>query len=121
MLVNQQIMEVLAEMGVLPIPTLGEEFDPNFHEAVAIEVREGLGENTICDELMRGYRIGDKIIRHSMVKVVGSGMPRVSEFKPVFEESLPAEIEPLPPMDEDVEELIASSYAKGVDDEQGAN
>lgn len=68
-LVNQQVNEVFCGMGVEPIKTVGETFDPNFHEAVAIEDREDIPANTILDELLRGYRIGNRVIRHSMVKV----------------------------------------------------
>ncbi|HKP68939.1 MAG TPA: nucleotide exchange factor GrpE [Pyrinomonadaceae bacterium] len=68
-LVNQQINEVLAEMGVQPIATVGEAFDPHLHEAVATEPSAKFAPNTISTELLRGYRIGDRVIRHSMVKV----------------------------------------------------
>ncbi len=68
-LVNQQIREVLGGMGVQPIATQGEMFDPNLHEAVAVEERDGFAANAILDEMLRGYRIGNRVIRHSMVKV----------------------------------------------------
>jgi molecular chaperone GrpE len=68
-LVNQQVNEVLAGMGIVPILTVGEQFDPHFHEAVAVDEESDLPENTITAELLRGFRIGDKVIRHSMVKV----------------------------------------------------
>ncbi|MBK6750623.1 MAG: nucleotide exchange factor GrpE [Acidobacteria bacterium] len=71
-LVNQQLNEVFAGMGVTAIPTEGEEFDPNFHEAVATEERDDMPTNMVSDELLRGYRIGNKVIRHSMVKVTTS-------------------------------------------------
>lgn len=69
-LVNQQVNEVLAEMGVQPIATVGETFDPHLHEAIATESSAELQPNTVSTELRRGYRIGDRVIRHSMVKVV---------------------------------------------------
>jgi molecular chaperone GrpE len=72
-LVQQQINEVFSEMGVQPIATVGEEFDPNFHEAVAAEESQDLPPNTISAEMLRGYRIGNKVIRHSMVKVTTAG------------------------------------------------
>lgn len=75
-LVNNQVSEVFAEMGVQPIPTVGEEFDPNLHEAVAVETREGVGPNMVVEEMLRGYRIGNRIIRHSMVKVTAAGGAR---------------------------------------------
>lgn len=68
-LVNQQVREVFAGMGVEPIATIGKEFDPNLHEAVAIAEDAKLPANTIVEELLRGYRIGNRVIRHSMVKV----------------------------------------------------
>jgi molecular chaperone GrpE len=73
-LVNQQVNDVLAEMGVRPIASIGETFDPHLHEAVATDDSSELAPNTIAAELLRGYRIGDRVIRHSMVKVAkGSG------------------------------------------------
>src|SRR5688500_12714102 len=68
-LVNQQVNEVLAEMGIVPIDTVGEEFDPHLHEAVAVDDSAEVPPNTITSELLRGFRIGDNVIRHSMVKV----------------------------------------------------
>lgn len=68
-LVNQQLNEVLVGMGIDPIPTVGEQFDPHFHEAVAIDEDSETPPNTITAELLRGFRIGNKVIRHSMVKV----------------------------------------------------
>ncbi len=68
-LVNQQLNEVFAGMGVQPIDSVGEKFDPHFHEAVAIEQHDELPANTILQEMLRGYRIGNRVIRHSMVKV----------------------------------------------------
>ncbi|HVE59086.1 MAG TPA: nucleotide exchange factor GrpE [Pyrinomonadaceae bacterium] len=74
-LVNQQLNEVLAEMGVQPIASVGESFDPHFHEAVATETSGEFPPNTVTGELLRGYRIGDKIIRAAMVKVSTSASP----------------------------------------------
>lgn len=76
-LVNQQVNDVLAGMGIVPIPTIGEEFDPHLHEAVAIDEESDLPHNTITAELLRGFRIGDKVIRHSMVKVAKSAVAPV--------------------------------------------
>lgn len=68
-MVNQQVNEVLAGMGIVPIRSVGTEFDPHLHEAVAIDDSDELPPNTISNELLRGYRVGEKVIRHSMVKV----------------------------------------------------
>lgn len=68
-LVNQQLNEILTEMGVQPIVTVGEAFDPYFHDAVATEDTAEFPPNTITEELLRGYRLGDRLIRAAMVKV----------------------------------------------------
>ncbi|HTH50779.1 MAG TPA: nucleotide exchange factor GrpE [Pyrinomonadaceae bacterium] len=72
-LVNHQVSEVLAEMGVEPIKTIGSRFDPELHEAVATEDRTDIPNNSISEEMLRGYRIGNRVIRHSMVKVTLGG------------------------------------------------
>ncbi len=69
MLVGQQLSEVLEEMGVQPIVAVGQLFDPHFHEAVATETNDDVPPYTITAELLRGYRIDDKVIRPSMVTV----------------------------------------------------
>ncbi|MFN6962907.1 MAG: nucleotide exchange factor GrpE [Pyrinomonadaceae bacterium] len=74
-MINQQVNEVLAEMGVDPIRAVGTEFDPELHEAVAAEARDGCEPNTVIEEMLRGYRMGSRIIRHSLVKVASSSTP----------------------------------------------
>ncbi len=59
----------LAACGVEEIDAIGQEFDPNLHNAVLQEEREDLEENTVCDVLQKGYRMGEKLLRPSMVKV----------------------------------------------------
>jgi molecular chaperone GrpE len=68
-LVNQQLNEVLAEMGVEPIASVGEDFDPHFHEAVAAEETDEFPPHKVTAEFLRGYRIGNKVVRPAMVKV----------------------------------------------------
>lgn len=68
-LVNQQVNEVLAGMGISPIASIGERFDPHFHEAVAVEESDVYPPQTVSAELLRGYRLGERVIRPSMVKV----------------------------------------------------
>ena len=70
-MVTKQVNELLADMGVEPIKAVGEPFDPHLHEAVAVEASEQFPHNVVCEELLCGYKIGDRVIRHSMVKVVG--------------------------------------------------
>lgn len=68
--VVKQFEQTLEQMGVQRIRTVGEHFDPHLHEAVGIE--EGDGEHqVISEELQAGYRLGDDVIRHAMVKVKG--------------------------------------------------
>ena len=68
-MVNQQIIDTFAGMGIEPIPSVGELFDPHLHEAVALEENTEFDDNVICEEMLKGYRLGDRILRHSMVKV----------------------------------------------------
>ncbi len=69
-LVKKQLDEVFAKLGVEAVEAAsGSSFDPELHNAVMHVEDDGLGENVIVEELQKGYRIGDRIIRHSMVKV----------------------------------------------------
>ena len=65
----KSFMETLEKMGVTEIPALGEQFDPNVHNAVMHVEDEALGENVVAEVFMKGYARGDKVLRHSMVKV----------------------------------------------------
>ncbi len=67
--IYKQMMTVLEEIGVKPIEAVGQEFDPNFHNAVMHVEDEELGENVIAEELQKGYMYRDAVVRHSMVKV----------------------------------------------------
>jgi molecular chaperone GrpE len=66
--IAKQFAKVLSDIGVERIKTVGEPFDPRFHEAVSMEEGEGSLE-VVCEELQAGYRINDDVIRHAMVKV----------------------------------------------------
>lgn len=68
-LVLKQFKDVLSANGVEEIETVGKTFDPELHEAVSSVVDENLGEKEIKEEYRKGYKIGTKIIRHSMVVV----------------------------------------------------
>ena len=68
-LVLKQFKDVLKANGVEEIETVGQTFDPALHEAVASVVDENLGEKEIKEEYRKGYKIGNKVIRHSMVVV----------------------------------------------------
>lgn len=68
-LIHRQFSEVLNKLGAEEIKTVGEEFNPNFHDAVMHVEDENVGDNIIVEELRKGYKLKDRIIRHSMVKV----------------------------------------------------
>ncbi|HEY1835928.1 MAG TPA: nucleotide exchange factor GrpE [Candidatus Saccharimonadales bacterium] len=66
--VVKQFEKMLEQMGVEKIKTTGESFDPKFHEAVSMEDGDGTRE-VVAEELQSGYKIGDDVIRHAMVRV----------------------------------------------------
>lgn len=68
-MIVKQLDDVFTAIGVEPIKAVGEEFNPELHNAVMHEENEEFGENTISEELMRGYTCKGRVIRHSMVKV----------------------------------------------------
>jgi len=68
-MVLKQLQDVLMYNGVKEIETVGKKFDPELHEAVSHVTDEKHGENTIIEEFRKGYIIGKKVIRHSMVIV----------------------------------------------------
>ena len=68
-LIQNTLKEVFDGMGVKAIPDVGEQFDPNFHEAVMHTEDPAYEENTITDCYRKGYMLGDKVIRFSMVTV----------------------------------------------------
>lgn len=67
--VVKQFEKTLTDIGVERIKTVGESFDPHLHEAVSAE--EGDGPETVSEELQAGYKLGDDVIRHAMVRVKG--------------------------------------------------
>ncbi|MDD2955037.1 MAG: nucleotide exchange factor GrpE [Oscillospiraceae bacterium] len=68
-MIFQSLSGALAAAGVEEIPSTGEAFDPNLHNAVMHIEDEALGENVVAEVLQKGYRLGDRVIRHAMVKV----------------------------------------------------
>lgn len=67
--VYKQLVDSMKRLGVSPMRAEGAEFDPNLHEAVMREPTDQYPEGTVIEELMRGYMMGDRVIRHAMVKV----------------------------------------------------
>lgn len=69
-LIQRQMEEALAKVGVETIEALGEPFDPSLHEAMTVERREGFAPNTVIEEIRKGYTLGGRVVRPSLVKVV---------------------------------------------------
>ena len=67
--IYKQLMTTLEEIGVKPIEAVGQEFDPDFHNAVMHVEDEEVGENIITEEFQKGYLYRASVVRHSMVKV----------------------------------------------------
>ena len=68
-LVYRKMLSVLEEMNVEPIPALGVPFDPNMHEALGQEPSDEYDSGVVAREMRRGYRMGDRVIRPSLVMV----------------------------------------------------
>ena len=64
-----QFKEVLAQNGVKEIEAVGKPFDPSMHEAVSLVEDKNLGEKIVKEEFRKGYTIGDRVLRHSLVVV----------------------------------------------------
>ncbi len=71
-LIYNQLSGLLTKEGVTPIEAVGRPFDPHYHEAVMQAVSDEYDEGTVTQEIQKGYRIGDKVLRHSRV-IVSSG------------------------------------------------
>ena len=67
--IYKQFRKTLEEAGVKAIEAVGQEFDPNYHNAVMHVDDDSLGENIVAEELQKGYMYRDSVVRHSMVKV----------------------------------------------------
>lgn len=65
----KQFSDVFKSLGIEPFGEVGEEFDPNIHNAVMHTEDDSVGENTITTVIVKGYKLGDKIIRPAMVAV----------------------------------------------------
>jgi len=68
-MIYNQMLDTFAKLGVEPIKALGEEFDPELHNAVMHIEDEQIADNTIVEEFQKGYMYREKVIRYSMVKV----------------------------------------------------
>ena len=69
-MIYRQLKDAVLKHGVEEIPSVGEKFDPTLHNAVMHSQDDEKEENVVVEEFQKGYKIKDKVIRHSMVKVV---------------------------------------------------
>ena len=68
-LIHRQLDELMRKRGVRPIEALGADFDPHIHQAVSHEPAEGRRDGEVIEDFRRGYMLGDRLLRPSMVKV----------------------------------------------------
>lgn len=68
-MIYNQFGEALKKIGVTEMEALGQEFDPNIHNAIKQEESEEYGENTVCQVFQKGYMLGDRVVRHAVVAV----------------------------------------------------
>jgi molecular chaperone GrpE len=68
-LIHKQLEDALAKLGVQAVPALGTQFDPRLHEAIEVVDRSDVPDHQVIDELQRGYRLKDRLLRPAMVKV----------------------------------------------------
>src|SRR6266581_4800471 len=68
-LIHKQLQDALAKIGVRPIPAKGEQFDPRYHEAIEMVDTEDAEDHQVLDELQRGYKLKDRLLRPAMVRV----------------------------------------------------
>src|SRR6185369_5317622 len=68
-LIDRQFHDVLSRLGVEPIQAAGQPFDPTFHQAIQMVDTQDVADNHVVDELQRGYRIKDRLLRPAMVRV----------------------------------------------------
>ncbi len=71
-LVERKLRNVLEAEGVTPIEAIGQPFDPNLHEAVVHEETADFPDNHVIDELQRGYRLHDRVLRPALVRVANN-------------------------------------------------
>jgi molecular chaperone GrpE len=71
-LIVKQMEEVLRQLQVTPVAAVGEEFDPRYHEALGSVERDDLPDHFVADEIRRGYKLRDRLLRPSMVRVVSN-------------------------------------------------
>lgn len=68
-LVRRKLQSIMEGLKVEAIEAVGQPFDPNFHEALSLKEADGVASGTVIEELLVGYRMGDRVIRPSLVNV----------------------------------------------------
>jgi molecular chaperone GrpE len=68
-LIHKQLVDALSKLGVRPISAKGEQFDPRYHEAIEMVDTEDTDDHKVLEELQRGYKLKDRLLRPAMVKV----------------------------------------------------
>src|SRR5947207_9961994 len=68
-LIHKQLQDVLARIGVHPVLAAGQQFDPRYHEAIEMVDTEDAADNEVIEELQRGYKLKDRLLRPAMVRV----------------------------------------------------
>lgn len=71
-LIVKQMDEVLRALNVTPVPTVGEQFDPRVHEALGTVERDDLPDHSIAEEIRKGYKIRERLLRPALVRVVSN-------------------------------------------------
>jgi len=71
-LIVKQMDETLRNLQVQPIPTVGQQFDPRIHEALGTVEREDLPDQSIAEEIRKGYRIRERLLRPALVRIVSN-------------------------------------------------
>lgn len=84
--VYKQLVDTLKRLGVSAMRPEGKEFDPNLHEAVMRESTHEYPEGTVTEELVRGYFLGDRVLRHALVKVAAAPEEAIPET-PIAEQT----------------------------------
>ncbi len=84
--VYKQMVDCLKRIGVAPMRPKGLEFDPNLHEAVMREATDEQPEDTVLEELVPGYTLGDRVLRHALVKVAAAPEPAAAPVESSPEE-----------------------------------
>src|SRR5579859_5562546 len=69
-LIVKQMEDVLKQLQVMPVPTVGEQFDPRVHEALGSVEREDMPDQHVAEEIRRGYKIRERLLRPALVRVV---------------------------------------------------